>query len=62
MNQFSYALFALLAITGSIGDHVLAISLHNTPPYSSDLRITGITLVELVEHAKGNSRKNGVNR
>jgi hypothetical protein len=28
------------------GDHLLAISLHNAVPPSSDLRIGGITLVE----------------
>ena len=28
------------------GEHVLAISLHNTAPPSTDLRLGGITLVE----------------
>jgi tetratricopeptide (TPR) repeat protein len=34
------------------GQHLLAISLHNAPPPSSDLRIGGITLVETMAEAK----------
>jgi hypothetical protein len=37
----------LLGVTLSSGNHVLAISLHNHDKPSSDLRIAGITLVEV---------------
>ena len=37
------------------GDHILAISLHNTRPPSTDLRIAGITLVELDPSAESHS-------
>jgi hypothetical protein len=33
----------------STGPHHLAISVHNSDPTSSDLRLAGITLVELAE-------------
>jgi hypothetical protein len=37
----------LLGVSLAPGEHVLAISLHNQAPPSADLRIAGITLVEL---------------
>jgi len=46
-DGLTYAFF----LSGSIepGEHILAISVHNATPPSSDLRIGGITLVETGE-------------